>query len=311
MMKIIFVPKLCHRSGRHGQSLPKLYAVVTLVLSMVVGGALWGGYQFGINSVVVPVVEHDANEDALRSLMAEQRKELQNTQQQTREHLDALALKLGKMQSHVLRIDALGERLAQMGKLDLDEFNFDRDPPQGGLGQSDLEVSTTAVELASEMESLFRTLEDREHKLELMEGLMVNDKLNEEFRISGRPIKKGWVSSRYGYRKDPFTGKKSFHRGVDLAGKKNSEVIAVAAGIVTVAKKKSGFGYTVELRHAGGYTTRYGHNSSLLVKVGDMVSKGQTIALMGTSGRSTGPHVHFEIARNGKSVNPQRYLRAK
>lgn len=311
MMKIIFVPKLCHTSGGHGHSLPKLYVIGFIVLSLIVAGALWGGYQFGINSVVAPVVELEPEDDTLRSLMAAQRLELQDAQQRTRNHLDALALKLGKMQSHVLRIDALGERLAQIGKLDLEEFSFDREPPQGGLGELDPDESTTVTDLASDMDSLFKTLEDQEHKLNLMEGLMLNDKLSEALKISGRPIKKGWVSSKYGYRKDPFSGKKSFHRGVDLAGKKNSEIIAVASGIVTVAKKKSGFGYTVELRHANGYTTRYGHNSKLLVKVGDIVSKNQTIALMGTSGRSTGPHVHFEIAQNGKNINPQRYLRAK
>jgi len=140
---------------------------------------------------------------------------------------------------------------------------------------------------------------------------MLNSKMDSELRISGRPIKKGWVSSRYGYRKDPFTGKKTFHRGVDLAGKVNSPVIAVAAGVVTVAKKKSSYGYLVEVRHSNGYATRYGHNSKLLVQVGDMVSKRQTIALMGSSGRSTGPHVHFEIARNGKTINPRNYLRKK
>ncbi len=310
-MKIILLPKSGQKSGSLAYSLPRLYVILTLLLSLIVGGALWGGYQYGVSSVAVVEIQPDVGDVVLRGLLAEQRLALQDTQQRTREHLDALALKLGKMQSHVLRIDALGERLAQMGKLDIDEFNFESDPPQGGLGSTSLGEPTVASELVLDMDALYRTLEDREHKLELMEGLMLNGKMHDELRLSGRPIKKGWVSSRYGYRKDPFTGKKSFHRGVDLAGKKNSPVVAVAAGIVTTAKKKGGYGYTVEIRHTNGFTTRYGHNSKLLVKVGDVVSKHQTIALMGSSGRSTGPHVHFEIARNGKTVNPQRYLRKK
>ncbi len=291
--------------------MPKLYAILTLVLSIIVGGALWGGYQYGVSRMAVVEVEQSVDDAVLRTLLAEQRSALQETQQRTQEHLDALALKLGKMQSHVLRIDALGERLAELGKLDLDEFDFESVPPQGGLGVADRGESVAANDLILEMDVLYRTLEDREHKLELMEGMMLNGKLHDELRLSGRPIKKGWVSSRYGYRSDPFTGKKTFHRGVDLAGKKNSPVVAVAAGIVTVAKKNGGFGRTIKIRHANGYTTRYGHNSKLLVEVGDVVSKHQTIALMGSSGRSTGPHVHFEVALNGKTVNPQSYMRKK
>ncbi|MEW7980521.1 MAG: M23 family metallopeptidase [Candidatus Sedimenticola endophacoides] len=126
---------------------------------------------------------------------------------------------------------------------------------------------------------------------------------------AGRPVKKGWISSPYGYRKDPKTGKRDFHHGVDVASKENSDVIAVAAGVVTWVGEKSGYGILVELRHADGYTTRYGHNNKALVQAGDMVAKGQVIALVGSTGRSTGPHVHFEIARGGKALNPHKYLK--
>ena len=144
--------------------------------------------------------------------------------------------------------------------------------------------------------------------LRLIRPGVTDSQIQQEFKPAGRPVIKGWISSNYGYRKDPFTGKRAFHRGVDIAGKKDSEVFAVASGVVSWAGKKSGYGYLVEIRHPDGYVTRYGHNSMIFVKTGDLVDKGTVIGLMGSSGRSTGPHVHFEIARNGKSINPKKYL---
>jgi murein DD-endopeptidase MepM/ murein hydrolase activator NlpD len=198
-----------------------------------------------------------------------------------------------------------------MGKLDEAEFNFEEEPARGGIESTETVQSVGLSELVSEMEQLSLVITDRQHKLDLMEGLIRDKRMSEELLPTGRPVEKGWVSSRYGYRNDPFTGKKAFHYGVDVAGKQDSNVVAVASGIVTWAGEKSGFGELVEVRHSGGYVTRYGHNHKILVKPGDLVIQGQPIALMGSSGRSTGPHVHFEIARNGKTIDPAKYLRAK
>ncbi len=258
-----------------------------------------------------PVVAVETTADVVHDLILTQREEILDTKGRTQEHLDALALRLGQMQSHILRINALGERLAKLGKLDEGEFNFDEEPARGGLESEETAQSVSLTELVTEMEALSQAISDREHKLNLMEGLIRNSRLSDELVPSGRPVEKGWVSSKYGYRNDPFSGKKAFHRGVDVAGKKDSNVIAVASGIVTWIGKKSGFGQLVELTHSNGYVTRYGHNSKILVEVGELVTKSQPIALMGSSGRSTGPHVHFEIAKNGKTVNPTKYLRKK
>ena len=138
----------------------------------------------------------------------------------------------------------------------------------------------------------------------------MNRTLLAEAMPSGKPVKKGWMSSGFGKRTDPFRGSKSFHRGLDFAGKRGSDVVAVASGIVTRAKKVAGYGNVVEIKHADGYSTLYGHNKENLVKEGEMVSKGQTIALLGSTGRSSGPHVHFEVHHNGKIVDPLRYVRA-
>jgi murein DD-endopeptidase MepM/ murein hydrolase activator NlpD len=201
--------------------------------------------------------------------------------------------------------------LAEIGKLDKGEFNFSEAPPRGGLDASGSAAeSTELTDLLSDLSSLSRTIDDREHQLNLLEDMLMNRKLRRDIYPSGRPVTSGWISSRYGYRKDPFNGRRAFHQGVDVAGKKGSDVIAVAAGVVTWSADRYGYGRLVEINHGGGYVTRYGHNGKLLVEKGDTVAKGDVIAHMGSTGRSTGPHVHFEVLRNGKPVNPSKYLRA-
>ncbi|MCW8907456.1 MAG: peptidoglycan DD-metalloendopeptidase family protein [Sedimenticola sp.] len=309
-MKIILLSRLCHKKGSRPISLYRLGFVLVPLLVLMMGGAVWGGYQWGLADQEVAVAR-ESTQDILHDLLQNQRQELEETRGRTQQHLDALALRLGQLQSDVLRINALGERLVELGELDQDEFNFQEIPARGGMESQEATRSISPPELLSEMEQLSRVIEDREHKLALMEGLIRDSQLQEEMRPRGRPVEKGWVSSSYGYRNDPFTGKRTFHHGVDVAGKKNSNVVAVASGVVTWVGSKSGYGKLVEIRHPDGYTTRYGHNSKILVKVGDLVTQGQPIALMGSSGRSTGPHVHFEIARNGKTLNPSKYLRTK
>ncbi len=309
-MKIILLSRFCHTKGSRPISLYRLLFTLVPALALLMGGALWAGYQMGAHTLP-PQAATDNTTEVVRNLLQTQRAELQETRGRTQEHLDALALRLGQLQSHILRIDALGERLAKAGKLDEEEFNFAEEPARGGIEAAETSRSVDLSELVSEMEQLSLIISDREHKLDLMEGLIRNNQLNEALLPTGRPVEKGWISSRYGYRNDPFTGKKAFHHGVDIAGKKNSNVVAVASGIVTWVGEKSGYGKLVEVRHPDGYVTRYGHNSKILVTPGDLVIQGQPIALMGSSGRSTGPHVHFEIARNGKTVNPSKYLQAK
>ncbi|MEW7983871.1 MAG: M23 family metallopeptidase [gamma proteobacterium symbiont of Phacoides pectinatus] len=308
-MKIILLSDSLHKTGSRSFSLPLLMGFLLLMFLVAAAGATWAGYRYGLETQVAARGEAQANGVLLR-LTDEQRHDLSETRERTREHIDALALRLGQLQSHVLRLDALGERLVERGGLDADEFNFSDVPSRGGAAPATGEASSIdARELIGEMGDLAQALEDREHKLTLMEGLLADKALYREITPAGRPVKKGWISSPYGYRKDPKTGKRDFHHGVDVASKENSDVIAVAAGVVTWVGEKSGYGILVELRHADGYTTRYGHNNKALVQAGDMVAKGQVIALVGSTGRSTGPHVHFEIARGGKALNPHKYLK--
>jgi len=222
--------------------------------------------------------------------------------------LDALALRLGQMQAQMLRLNALGERLVTQGNLDKDEFGFDAEPAVGGPGSAVSTESVTYPDFLAMLDELHAGINDREQKLSVLETLLMSRSLSERVMPSGRPVEDGWLSSTYGKRNDPFTGKQEFHKGLDFAGKKGSEVIVVGDGVVTWAGERSGYGNMIEVNHGNGYVTRYGHNQKHLVKIGDTVRKGQQIALMGSTGRSTGPHVHFEVMRDGKTVNPAKYI---
>ena len=158
------------------------------------------------------------------------------------------------------------------------------------------------------MASLASGLRARESELEILESMLRNRDYQEARELAGRPVTWGWMSSPYGKRVDPFSGKLAWHAGVDFAGKDGSDVVAVASGVVTYAAKRYGYGLMVEVNHGDGYVTRYGHHAELLVKVGDIVKRGQPIGTMGSSGRSTGPHVHFEVLKGGRHVDPARYV---
>ncbi len=307
-MNFILFTGFRHRAGSVKLSVGLVMTGLLLLLAVVSGGAGWAGYRMGQqHAEAAAVVDPEAL--MLQAALADQQRAIAEVREQTQQHLDALALRLGQMQSHIMRLDALGERLTKVGMLDEDEFNFSAAPAVGGLDASGSAESLALDELLADLRLMSQTIDDREQKLNFMEELIMNRRLQQEIYPAGRPIKKGWISSHFGYRKDPFTGKKAFHYGVDFAGKEGADVVSVAAGVVSKTGKQNGYGYLVEINHGNGYTTRYGHNGEILVKPGDRVAKAQVIAKMGSTGRSTGPHVHFEVLQNGKKVNPWKYLR--
>jgi len=267
---------------------------------------LWIGYEAGLRSGGHRQVV--AANTAVRSILAEERDALEEIRQEAVANMDALAMRIADMQARLMRLDAMGERLVAIAKLDADEFNFSEPPAVGGIAPDDGGSSQSATELSQQMQQLTQLLADRDQQLTQIEGLLLDQQLLSEILPSGRPIKKGWMSSKYGSRTDPFTGKKTYHHGVDFAGKLNSEVIAVAAGIVIKSEKASGYGNLIEIRHTGGYTSRYAHNKENLVAVGDLVEKGQQIALLGSTGRSNGPHVHFEVSKDGRTIDPRKFI---
>lgn len=216
------------------------------------------------------------------------------------------AQQLGGLQAEAIRLKMLSQRLAEIAGFEVSDFDLEFAPGMGGIETSGDWLSNAEFE-----ESLVRLSQDFANQQNtltaLQDYLITNDNITGAIP-TGRPVDEGWISSFYGYRVDPFNGKKSFHDGIDFAGKTGSAVISVADGIVSWAGMRGGYGGLVEIDHGNGYITRYAHNKSLEVTTGDRVNKGDVIALMGSTGRSTGPHVHFEVLRDGKSVNPFNYI---
>jgi murein DD-endopeptidase MepM/ murein hydrolase activator NlpD len=217
------------------------------------------------------------------------------------------------MNARIIRLDALGRRLTEMADLEEGEFEFDSIPAIGGPEEEEESYPTGSAvavpEVLTAMQVLDNQLNDREAQLSVLESMLLDQNLSDRVYPQGRPVKSGWMSSYFGRRTDPFTGKPANHRGVDFAGKAGAAVIAVADGVVTWSSPRYGFGKLVEINHGNGYATRYAHNSENLVSVGQEVRKGQTVALMGDTGRATGPNLHFEVIRNGKRVNPVTFIR--
>jgi murein DD-endopeptidase MepM/ murein hydrolase activator NlpD len=226
--------------------------------------------------------------------------------------ITALTIKLAELQSQVLRLNALGDRLADDANIPEKEFNFTQLPVSGGPASSTSMVTDkTLGQLFLEIEHFESKINYEEKQLQMLESLTFGHHIQNNAYLSGRPIVKGWLSSYYGVRKDPFNGKAAMHKGVDFAGKEDTPIIATASGVVTWASKRYGYGQLIEINHGDGLATRYGHNKDLLVNVGDVVNKGQAIARMGSTGRSTGPHVHYEILRNNKQINPIKFVYRK
>ncbi|NRB41435.1 MAG: M23 family metallopeptidase [Pseudomonadales bacterium] len=223
------------------------------------------------------------------------------------------AKKAGLMQARVARLEALGGRLADMANFS-SEFDFYSDPAIGGPENADLLLNaqeSPAMNILHDYEKLAEKLRLREQELLALDSLLSSEQLQKEQYVAGKPVQKGWLSSPFGKRIDPFHGRVRWHKGVDYAGKMGSNILAVASGVVVWSGDRYGYGDMVEINHGNGYITRYAHNSKNHVQIGEIVNKGQAIAAMGTSGRSTGPHVHFEVIKNGKAVNPERYIYRK
>jgi murein DD-endopeptidase MepM/ murein hydrolase activator NlpD len=241
-----------------------------------------------------------------------QREDVDAGRQQLDNSLSGMTLKLAKMRSRLVRLDALGEQLTQIASLEDGEFDFSSTPGLGGPMQAPLIEIANQVEIEEKVSTMFAKLDDsissRESQLQILQSMLSDKKLKSERMVAGRPIKKGWLSSEYGMRIDPFHGKQQWHAGIDFAGRDGDDVIAVASGIVTWSGDRNGYGQMVEISHSDGYITRYAHNQENVANLGAIVQKGDVIAQMGSSGRSTGPHVHFEVFKNGRTVDPASYI---
>ena len=245
-------------------------------------------------------------------VLADQRDDVERTKQRVAGHLNAMALRLGELQARMMRLDGIGERLAHVAGLkpqELPSLHSRGVPGVGGAGPLQSHA-LTVDEFAALLERLSGQMDARSDELHVLEGLLVQNAADRKFLPTRSPIADAWFSSNFGYRIDPFTGRHAFHEGVDFSAEAGTPIVAAASGTVVFAGVHPEYGKLVEIDHGNGLTTRYAHASLLFVKPGERVVAGQRIAGVGSTGRSTGPHLHFEIRRHGVAQNPARFLDA-
>ncbi len=294
-----------------------LISLILFAILSIIGAAGYAGYYLGSHQiqnredVEVSSIPHDQLfiSKALSEELDVQKVRIDTAVVEAQENLNALAMRLGTLQAKITRLEALSSRLTEIVGIPAREFDFEQAPAMGGLEDPLHQQEFTVPDFIEELEKLSDQIDEKEHQLGVLDHLILDNKLELAAVPSGKPVASGWLSSKFGKRTDPVTGKREFHKGIDLAGQKGTEIHAVASGVVTWSGKQKGYGNIVEIDHGHGYITRYAHNEKNLVKVGDKVEKGQVIALMGSTGHSTGNHVHFEVEQNGKLVDPRPYLK--
>jgi len=304
-MNVILVGFSRRTRTLHVGSRGKLYAMGAglfgLVAAVFLTGYLLGARGGGEENNSALVARWNAE-------LQQQREVLQQSREESENHINALALRLGEMQAQVLRLNALGSRLTGMAGMDDGEFSFDTPPAVGGPVTDTRAIEVPEFELA--LDGLEQRLDTQVRQLGVLADLLLQGELDSRQLPAGRPVDNGWMSSVYGQRPDPFSGKMGWHAGIDFAGQSGTDILAVADGVVIWSGARYGYGRLVEVDHGNGYRTRYAHNKENLVAIGARVRKGDVIARMGSSGRATAPNVHFEVLLNGKHVNPAKYVRA-
>ncbi len=283
---------------------PRVLLSASLVLVCVLSfGAALGWVLRASDTLMLQQV------DQAKQAIALQQRELVDMRAKAEQDLNAMAAKLGQLQAHANRLNALGERLTEIGKLDDGEFDFSSAPALGGPEALDTVSNAQQHDLTDSLEALAAQFAAQAQQLDVLEQVLRDRDLEAALMPTGSPVRAGYASSTYGMRIDPFTGRSHFHAGVDYNGPRGTDILAVADGVVRFAGRSAGYGNTVEIDHGNGYVTRYAHNQENLVKEGTRVRAGDLIAKMGSSGRSTGSHVHIEVLQNGRAINPVPFLR--
>ena len=275
--------------------------LVLLVATAFIGGA-WAGWSQARRASLDDLA-------ALSASVSEQAESIERAQQVANEQVKSLASRVGRIQARITRLDALGKRLTEVASLRRGEFDFDAAPALGGPESGPATAGRFTVAPIEELlGGLELAVQDRQRQLGALETVIRSRRLASLLLPTGLPVESGYISSGFGSRLDPFTGSEEPHEGLDLAAAPGTPVLAAATGIVSYADHGGSYGMLVEITHGGGYVTRYAHNASILVQPGETVRQGDTIALLGSTGRSTGPHLHFEVLRDGEPVDPLQYL---
>jgi len=295
-MNIVIFSKRWARARHFELGQPLLVVAGLMTFGLMLSGSFLAGAKWQAAStphVVLPVVQAKPGKE---------------TEHLLKDQLADLVARVGQVNAQILRLNALGRRLTEMAHLDKGEFNFDAPPAQGGPDEAAVADTDAALELDGVLAKLENHLVDRERQLVILETFISARKLTSITMPDGSPVPGAWISSYFGRRVDPFTGMMAFHSGIDFAASEGAMARAVAPGVVTFSGERAGYGELVEINHGNGYVTRYAHNSHLLVKVGDRIAKGQAVSTVGSTGRSTGPHLHFEVLKNGAQIDPLKFV---
>mgnify|MGYP006350597499 FL=1 len=302
-MNIIFISNKSERAKKltltrvHITLLMGLFLLVTLILALSLN--YWSlRYADRIDMPVLRAV-----------LVSPQEERHQKIQTHLQDNLNVMASKLGQMQAQLLRLDALGERLAESSGIKSRDFLFNEVPGQGGARPGSLSEELTFGEFNHKLQALSNMLDERTDKLGALDSLLRHDRLSKYVLPSEMPVETNWYSSGYGYRIDPFTGKKAFHEGVDFSAEVGTPIKASAGGVVVYSDRHPEYGNMIEIDHGDDLISRYAHASKRLVKLGQVVLQGQKIAEVGNTGRSTGAHLHFEIRHKDRPLNPSKFLK--
>ena len=299
MMNVIIVSRFLRVPKKFSLHDPKVVAGLAGTCLLVLSLAFGAGFALrGSNPVA------QARVATLKQDLARQRVELAEARQDAQREINAIAARVGELQAQANRLNALGQRLTRDGKLSEGEFNFDKLP---GMGGAESVADVPAGDLLQSLDQLQGEFDRSGRQLTVLEAMLYDQQLELAAIPSGRPSK-GYITSGFGTRNDPIRGGLAHHLGIDFDANKGDPVLAAAGGVVRFAGVKSGYGQVVEVDHGNGYSTLYGHNSRIVVRAGDIVRPGQTLARAGSTGRSTGPHVHFEVHVNGRPVNPRKFL---
>ncbi len=252
----------------------------------------------------------DSRLTGLQKKLARQNTALTRLRARSQAGIDAVAKRMAMLDARLNRLDAMGKQIVGLAGLQKDGFDFSEAPGEGGPEPA-VETHWELPALGMATQALGHRIWHEQSQLEALQAVLLHRKSSAEALPSGEPVAHGWISSGYGWRTDPFTGERSFHPGIDFAGERGSPVRAIASGVVTWAGPHFGYGRLVIINDGNGYSTWYGHSEKVLVHVGEIVRRGEEIALLGTTGRSTGPHVHLEVHHDGKVINPVPFVRGQ
>ena len=322
MLNIILIQKKSGRLINFNLSRSLAVSLITLVMGLpFITYFFISGSSFSFNSrqnnISSAIVSSESSKALLNDIVGqsyrkdliEQQRKIDKLRQYNQLMVHSLMMDLAKLKAHIIRLDSLGERLTDVAQLDKKAFNFSTEVAIGGSVDANEIISKNIYsDFDKQIAEITKELNDQSKQFDILENLLLDAQLTQDITPTGKPAEHGFISSYFGTRKDPFTGRKKMHKGIDMAGKSGSNVVATADGVVTLVETQRGYGQVVDIDHGYGLSTRYGHNKSVLVKVGDIIKQGQIIATMGSTGRSTGPHVHYEVLKNGKHVNPGKYI---